>query len=92
MNQPAAEITSPATKAAIVWATAGVSNTVPAVFHYFGITTWAEAAQFAGFVSGALASTLTCCYLVDWFIKRVRRPLFVAFGWAKPPKREQADE
>lgn len=83
MNQTTTEISAPITKTALAWGSAGASSAIPAIAHGLGISNWAEAAQFVGFVSGCLASLLTCCYLVDWFLKRVWRPVFVLMGWRK---------
>lgn len=86
MNPQTTEVTAPHIKSALAWGTSGASVSLGflgQIFAALGITTWAEAAQFMGFVSGTLAALLTFCYLVDWILKRVWRPLFLVLGWHK---------
>lgn len=51
------------------------------VWSLFGFASWADAAQFATALSGFLAAILSFLFIVDWFWKRIWKPLFTHFGW-----------
>lgn len=76
MNDQHAEIATPVAKTLTMWATIAAG---------IGVNTWAEAASFASFCAAALGALYSMLLLLEWFWKRIWRPLGVKLGWVKAP-------
>jgi hypothetical protein len=84
MNLQTAEISSPVAKTVTAWVSTGTAFGVNSVAQSMGFTSWAEVAHFFGAISAIFATLLTASYLLEFWWKRMWRPLFVLFGWVKP--------
>lgn len=62
------EISMPVAKLVTIWG-------------LFGFSSMAEAASFATFTAGFLASFVSLLILIDWFWKRLWKPLFIHMEW-----------